>query len=293
MEYLDRYEQLLERRGIHSIRFGNILLREYNQIIIPLGPILVDASREAIDIHSVFKKLNGKLVWWSYLDETTLQPEWYAVIKKQHFEIEDYPSSNVRNQIRKGIKNCLIKRIPICDLAEKGYAVYDAAVIEHLHKRIKSISDYKNEIVQLEDFQDIIHAWGIYYDEILIGYSLVYTYGNIEANISEIRINPDYNTQYPSYALFHMLSEEYLSKQGFKYMSDGYRNLMHKTQIQDFLIKKFGFIKAGLTLQLAFRFPWNIVVPCLHPFRSLVKSDSVSAVFQLLSIYKNQKRLPK
>lgn len=293
MEYLDRYEHFLERQGIHSIRLGKILLREYNQIIIPLGPILVDAPKESIDIPAIFKKLKGKLVWWSFFDGEAVQSGWYGVIKKEYIEIEDYPSSNVRNQIRKGIKNCLIKRIPIRDLAEKGYPVYASAVKEHLKKRLKSISDFKNEIEQLEDFQDIIHSWGIYHDEILIGYSLVYTYGNIEANISEIRINPDYNSQYPSYALFHLLSAEYLNKQGFKYMSDGYRNLMHKTQIQDFLIKKFGFIKAGLTLQMAFRFPWNIVVPCLHPFRVLVKFDSVSAVFQLLSIYKNQKRLPK
>ena len=122
---------------------------------------------------------------------------------------------------------------------------------------------------------------------------MVYTYGILEANISEIRINPKYNRFYPSYALFHELTVFYLQQQKYGYISDGYRNLMHKTSIQKLLIHKFGFKKVGLSLHLHFRQPYPILIKILLPFKHLIKKDSIAAVFNLVDIYQKQKRLPK
>lgn len=293
MVYLNRFEALLKEQGVKYIRFDDTLLREYNRIIIPLGPIFVDKPKTKINTKLVFKKLKGKLLWWSYYDSQNSHSEWYAVIKDRHQEIEQYPSSNVRNQIRKGLKNCDIRRVSLDELLERGYPVYKAALRNHSPKTIQSLDTFQASMHHYKGFEDIVHFWGVFHNTELIGYSVLYIYDKLEANISEIRIDPAYNKLYSSYALFHELSKEYLGHKNFEYLSDGYRNLMHQTHIQDMLIKKFGFKKVGLQLHLAIRFPYNCILLGLYPFKSMLKFNSLSAVFKLMHIYREQKKLPK
>lgn len=290
MSYLYRYEALLQKQQIKYVRVENLLLREYNQIIIPLGPILNQNQSVKVNSKIVFKELKGKLLWWSYPCDPTNDDGWYGVIKERHTEVEEYSNSNLRRNVRKGLSGFEVKLVSSNFLAENGESIYKS--VEKQYGRSVDNLKFRQQLNAYEGFDDIVNCWGIFSEQKLIGYCIVLLYGKQEANISETKISPDYK-KHSSFALFHKLGEHYLKNLGFDYISDGYRNILHKTTIQDFLIRNFSFRKVGLQLELAFRFPWNIVVPCLHPFRSLVKSDSVSAVFQLLSIYKNQKRLPK
>ncbi len=292
MAHIDRYEELLKNTEVGYVRIGNLLLREYNQIIIPLGQVVQPKPDKPIDYKSIFKTLKGKLIWWSWFSKNSNNEDWYAVIKKSHIEIDEYPSSNIRNQIRKGLKSNVIKKIPVEVVLNEGFGIYKKA-IEGYSKATLSEGGFKKQISATIGFDDIINYWGIFNNDILIGYAVVYCYGKHEANISEIRIDRAYNKQYPSYALFHALSNEYLKLQGFGCLSDGYKNLLHATNIQSMLIKKFGFEKVVLNLELAIRFPFNLFVFVLYPFKPLIKNSSLNAVFNLLGIYNAQKRLPK
>ena len=77
MVYLNRFEALLKEQGVAYLRFEDTLLREYNNIIIPLGPLLVDKPKAKINTKLVFKKLKGKLVWWAYYDGQNTNSDWY------------------------------------------------------------------------------------------------------------------------------------------------------------------------------------------------------------------------
>jgi hypothetical protein len=114
----------------------------------------------------------------------------------------------------------------------------------------------------------------------------VFEYGTLEANISEIRINPDFNKDYPSYALFHSLSEFYLKERGFDYISDGYRSLAHNTGIQHLLETKFGFVKQPLALELVIKFPYNILARCFAFMAGKTPLVSVNALLTLTNIKK-------
>jgi len=291
MHYLDRYEALLQKQQVNYLRFGDLILREYNQIIIPLGPIINQNKGININSKKVFAKLNGKLLWWSHPNKDVNDQGWYGVIKDKHIEVDDYSNSNLRRKVRKGLTTFEIKIISPQFLIDNGLSIY-MQVEKQNNKKFDS-TKFVKQIESYKRFEDIVNIWGIFYEDELVGYCIVLLYDKMEANISEIKIIDSYKKQYASYALFHMLDEYYLKEQVFKYISDGYRTLLHDSGIQVFLIKNFGFKKAGLHLEIALRFPWNVVINCLYPFRSTISISSVAAVLNLLAIYKNQKRLPK
>ncbi len=291
MKWIRRYIELLQAQGIGYLRFGNIVLREYGQIIIPIGPVIQEKPSVPIDEKKLFRELNGKLAWWSYPKENLGNNGWYAVIKTEATELSDYKSANIRNQIKKGLLNNIVKKISSDFLMEHGYSVYKKALEGYGKKECKSEIIYQSELSKYSGFEDIIHFWGIFHNNVLIGYSVVYTYDKKEANISEIRINPGFNKTYPLYALIHSLSTEYLAKNRFQYISDGYRNILHPTNIQELLIQKFGFVKEPLFLELGIRKSFIWAVNLFFMIRFLpVFPITIKSVFKLLTIIKQQKK---
>lgn len=294
MSYLNRYEEFLTKQDINYIRLGDLLLREYGSIIIPLGPVWIQKPAVEIDSSHVFSRLKGKLLWWSYQKPGYDSNNWYAVIKDKHLSLDEYRTANIRNQIRKGLKNFEIKRIEPEVLVQQGFAIYQKAFEAFNTKAPMELAAYQKFMTALHDFEDIIHVVGVFHQQQLIAYALIYCYGNLEANISEIRMNPEFKDNYPSYALFHWLSEDYLAKKKFNYISDGYRNLMHQTNIQDLLIRKFEFKKQGLFLECELRKPYNYLFNSYSlPLLKLVLLDQIRAITTLLVIKQQQKRLPK
>jgi hypothetical protein len=295
MDYLSRYEQLLKQQQIKFIRHGNLLLRAYGSIIIPLGPVLANEPDESVLLKPIFSQLSGKLVWWSYVKKGFEENEWYAVIKDVYLPIEAYRTANIRNQIRKGLKNCVIKEISPDELLLDGFSIYKKAFSSFQKKIPLSNNAYNQWVNTFKGFSDIINFIGIFVDEKLVGYSLIYLYAKQEANISEIRIDPAYHKFYPSYALFHWLSEKYLVDEKFEYLSDGYRNLVHQTSIQDLLIAKFGFKKKALFLELGIRKPYNVlfsgIISSLWNYIPLASFKAVAKLSRIIDA--QQKRLPK
>jgi hypothetical protein len=70
---------------------------------------------------------------------------------------------------------------------------------------------------------------------------------------------------------------------------------MHTTNIQELLIRKFGFRKQGLYLECELRKPYhNLFNSFLSAFFRKLPLSGVKAIFTLLDIKKQQqKRLPK
>lgn len=161
------------------------------------------------------------------------------------------------------------------------------------YKRTKlpyiSRNDFKKRLLILNNFEDIVHYWGVFYRKELIAYSENYIYDNIEASYSTIKFYPDYLKLYTSYALIYTMNKYYLKDQKFEYVSDGFRNILHPTNIQEYLIDKFKFKKRYTNLYVYYKpylyvylkitYPMRKILSRLHPkLESLYKLEEIRRI---------------
>ena len=108
--------------------------------------------------------------------------------------------------------------------------------------------------------------WGVFCDNKIIGYSQNRIIDNY-CEYSTIKFHPKYLGIYSSYLLFFTMNEYYLNKMKFRYVNNGMRNITHRTNIQDFLISKFGFRKAYCRLFVRYNKLVKFTLLLLYPIR--------------------------
>ncbi len=293
-ENIERYALLFEKRNEKHWIVDNIIFRLYQKMVVPEGAI----KRELFLNRKSGKKLLSRskailIRQTKTFDISSQKSEWYAIICDKFVGLEEMKSKH-RNEVNRGLNNCEVKQISAKYLAENGYECYFKAFqnYKNINTNIIDEADFKKNILNSEGFEDIIHFWGVFVEKKLIAYASNYIYGNIEVAYTTIKLNPDYLKFYPSYALIYKMNEYYLKDKQFEYVNDGFKSLLHETGIQDFLIKKFGFRKAYLKLQLQYNFLFNILVKISYPLRKLIcKFDNrFNALFELERINRISKK---
>lgn len=275
LQNIDRYIEYYKKINKKFIVFKKNLFVEYNKMIIEIGPIENVTLLNNEDKLNILKDLKFKndflLRTNEGLREEYCKNNWYAVICDSFKDINQMKSKN-KSEVNRGLKNCSVKLIDADFLAEHGYDIYVSAFKNYKKVTMPNITkdQYYNDIIATKSFSDIIHHWGIFYNNKIIGYATNYLYDNIEVNYSVIKFDPHYLKYYPSYALIYTMNKYYLQELNFKYVNDGFRNLLHKTKIQDFLIKKFNFKKQYLYLDVIYKTPIKLVLNSTFFIRNIL-----------------------
>ena len=235
--------------------------RKYNGALIPMPPPHIEINTS--NIGSKIKETNSYFARWTTEFDCKKVTEFWHVICDQNLEIEEY-SANTRSKIKRGLKNCVVKKITKQKLIKNGYEVYKEAFLKYktyTTPNVKSV--FVKDIELLGKYWEF---WGVFYKEKLIAYCI----SKIESsscNYSTIKFHPKYLRLYSSYALFYTMNCYYLNEMKFRYVNDGARNLVHKTNIQDFLITKFGFRKAYCKLHIQYNLFLKFLVMLIYPLR--------------------------
>lgn len=272
--YVDRFVELYELLGLKFIIYKGHIWREYQRMVIPLGPAKFDYSiteDEAKYLLSQFPK--ALLVRWTDgFNNHSQSEEWYAVISDKFYDLDEV-SVNTRSKIRRGLKNCTVEMVDARFIAENGYDVFISAFDRYKRTKAPKITrdEFKKQKLILDRFGDIVHFWGVFYKGELIAYSENYIYDNTEASYSTIKFHPDYLKLYPSYALIYTMNQYYLKDNKFEYVNDGFRNISHQTNIQGFLMEKFRFRKAYTDLYVLYRTYLSIYIKLTFPIRNILK----------------------
>lgn len=270
MSYKDRYKNLFQFRNTPFEEVNGKLFRNYNGIILPEGPASENFHLPLEEQKKLIKKLNG-LLYRGTLGFNSSKG-YYVVIADEFISPDQIKDRNIRYEIKRALKLNRVVKISAQILAENGYDVYLKAVQSYRGFKggIISKENYVKNLLSSQSYEDIIHYWGVYHEDKLVGYSSNYLYDKIEANYSQIKYNPEYFKKGISYALIHTMNEYYLKEKGFSYVSDGYMSLQHESNIQNFLIRNFGFYQKQVTLQITFAFPLNWIVLVGKPFKNLL-----------------------
>jgi len=243
---IERFAELYERRGTHFEIIKDTLWVESNRMVAPVGPAKFNYTISKEDGGYLLTKFPKALLvrYTDGIQNDKLVGEWYAVICDTFLDLNELPAKN-RSEIRRGLKNCDVKMVDSDFIAEHGYHVYASALENYTGAKIKAITEnqFKRNILLEKDFHDIRHYWGVLHNDKLIAYSANYIYDTIEVDYTAIKFHPDYLKLYPSYALIYTMNQYYLKEKSFEYVNDGFRNILHQTNIQKYLIEKFRFRK--------------------------------------------------
>lgn len=208
-------------------------------------------------------------------DET----EFWHVVKDNNGTIEQH-SSKVRNQIRKSLKTFYYKQVDSQEIKQNGYDVYRTAAESYKVKTyVRTYDEFVDMIVAAEK-ENNMEYWAGYSQETgeMACFSMNKIIGDY-CDYSTIKINPKFlGNTYPMYGLMYTMNAEYLGARHFRYVDDGARSITEHSNIQPFLIEKFGFRRAYCHMQIKYVWWLGVAVKTLYPFRKIIPIRQVKSI---------------
>jgi|APSaa5957512622_1039677.scaffolds.fasta_scaffold04237_2 hypothetical protein len=286
MTYIQRYsEMLVAKTRPYQIVNGQLFSRQRDWIV-PHGPAAQAFTVTPVQCRQLLKSLGGVWVMWTEgFSNPSLQVEWYAVICRKHVTIEENKSREARRKIRKGLLNCEVRQVDPEEIARQGYSTYYAANIGYGRNGadIPTEEAFQRSVIGDKPFGDVRHQWAAYAKGRMVAFSQNLVYDKTEVTYSLMKYHPDYLELFPAYALIYRMNEYYLEQQGFGYVNDGFRSILHETNIQEFLIKNFGFEKAYTNLHIHYHPPLDLMLQLARPFRKILSkaNPKLAALLEL------------
>ncbi len=261
--------------------------RLYQKMLISAVSPHLQEKIDGDEIKEVFRLNKPLLIRWSTDWDMDIKSAWWYVIKDE-FRGFDELKSKMRNQVRKGLKNCRVEKISKEFLTENGYEIYRQAMSSYkTYLKPENIEQFKNRILQTDETN--YDFWGVFHieDNKLIAFAQNQLNEQC-VDYSIIKLDPAYLKHYPSYALIFKMNEFYLSNDNIKYVFDGTRSIGHETNIQDFLISKFNFRKCycKLNIYYAARLKWAVFI--LYPLRKALRNMKPNLINKLYILLKQE-----
>ena len=284
-----RFQELFQKLSRKALLLDDVLWATYQKMIVPEGPVSCDyiAASESHRDHLLkhFKECALIRAGGGFV---SAPDSWYCVLCDRPVELSAL-SAKRRWEVRRGLKNCTVRRVDARFMARHAWPVIASAIgQEQSNQSVVSEDRFRRAMTITEEFGDIVQYWGVFENQTgqLIAYIQNYLYDNIEVNNTVIKFHPDFLRLYPSYALFYEMNRYYLDEQKFSYVNNGLRGLLHQTNIQEFLIKKFSFKKQSVGLKVHYRPLIGGCISTTYPFRHLLgrMSRSLSALYKLEEI---------
>lgn len=247
----------------------------------PKTPPHIQINLDTYEAKILLKKSHALLLRYTTEWDRGEGDFWYVI--KDSFGGMEELSGNTRSKVRRGLKNCIVRKVHKQQIAEEGYGVYTEA-FKHYVSIKTPLTKTQFEIYIAEQNDDF---WAVYHQKKMIAYSQNRIEGN-SVNYAIIKFHPDYLKYYPSYALFYTMNEYYLNQKDFLYVNDGSRSISHETNIQTFLIDKFKFRKSFVKLIVIYRWDIEMMVRLLYPFRHYLYKINVKAIKKIAVILRQE-----
>lgn len=194
---------------------------------------------------------------------------WYII--KDSYSESDY-SKKVRKYIDKANAKFEIRKISRDKMMDEGFDVYDKA---HEHYSVDDgfRLNRENFLHEIQGMSEVEYDfWGCIDREtdILQAYCICHVHDDM-CWFKYSRANPEFLPKYyPMYGLYDARHKYYLQKEKLKYVLTSARSITEHSNIQNFLIEKFGYRKAYCRLKIYYVQWLNLLVNISYPFRRFV-----------------------
>ena len=235
------------------------------------------------EVKKILKENNCFLLRYSSnFDKKGKNNFWY-IIKEKFVPLEEF-SKNTRNQVKKGIKNCEVKKVNLNFIQQNCYDIYKLS-LEAYNLPFISENEFKKSslIGEIRDYWVVISKE----EKIPIAYS-----ENIiqeeTCNYTYIKFHPNFQNHYPSYTLHYEMDKYYLEENKVKYVNVGAKSIYHQTKVQEFLVQKFKYRKAYCDLNIIYSKNIGFAVSILYPFRKIINKIPSSKLNKVNAILKQE-----
>jgi hypothetical protein len=264
------YVNLLQKQGCFVIEKENVFWYEYQGFMMPayLPHCVPNISFEMAE--KVLKTSDRPFVRWDSNFGQLESSEWWYILRKGTWRIEDVPDKKKRWMIKQGIKNFTTRLLTYDEVIKFCSEVALKAAKRY---QVKSIIETEDILVKrtnaAKKVPGVLEYIGCFEGEKLVSFSENYIQDNA-VWLAIIRHDPEYLKKYSSYGLMNGILEYYLNEKKFKYVLDGSRSIHHKTEFQEHLISVFGFTKEYAKLHVTYSRLFGILVNMAYPFRNFV-----------------------
>lgn len=205
------------------------------------------------------------LARWTSDFDCGYETEWWYCIKDTPYDISKLDSKR-RYEINKGRRNFFTKQINPSqfkkEIADVMIAAFSAYPEEYRPKKTK-----EQYCESIKDWNATIIGCFCRESERLVGFCYS-TEKGLCIYFSMMKTMPQYEKLAVNAALVDGLLVYYRdSLQAGSYICDGERNILHKTNFQDYLEKYFGFRKAYCQLHVVYRKPLGAMISILYNAR--------------------------
>lgn len=257
----------------------------YNHAMIPTNAPHLEVDLRSLQNGEIWKPDKGFpiLARWTSEFDCNYETEWWYLIKDQPIVIEEL-SKHTRKHIRHGLKLCEIKIINPADYIDALYECSHAAF-----KKYKNASNEpsKNEFQKSceNDTQSVYWAGFDKETQNIIGYFVLKEYSDY-VSIITAKFHPDFLNTHISDAMYYTVINYYINEKCKKYVDSGQRNINHITNTQEYKEKVLGYRKAYCRLNIKYRFPINLCIKVLFPFRNILMKVPNKKIHLVVSVLK-------
>ena len=245
----------------------------YNHAMIP-----TTAPHEEVDLSPV---VSGEI--WNYRNGKEIplfvtrisewdcgyKTDWWYVICEGTFSLDNLSSSSRRN-IRKALRNCRVERIDPSQYIEDLWRVFNEAIERYENYAIEKTKDAFSDHCRRNAADEEYWAGFDNNTGLMIGYAVFIVHDNW-VKFDKSRYSTPYLKLRVSDAINAKALDYYLNEMKKRYVSDGTRSILHKTNFQKYLMEHFGYRKAYCKLHIRYRYSMRILVNFLILFREYLR----------------------
>ena len=265
----NKYAQLLKEQGNYVITVEGIDWYEYQGFMVPAYlPHCTPPISEAV-AEEVLKISGRPFVRWDSHFGQVDSSEWWYVLKRGPWAIEDIKDKKKRWMIRQGKRRFSVRRLEFEEVIAKCPTVTQLATARYKgHTEVESKETLANYVAAAGKIPGVLEYIGCFHGDTLVSFSENYIHNNA-VWLANIRHDPAYLDKYSSYGLMDGILDYYLNQKKMDYALDGCRSVHHRTSFQEHLTRVFGFTKEYAVLNVRYSTRFKIAVKLAYPFKNI------------------------
>lgn len=270
----NKYAQLLKEQGNYVIKVEGIDWYDYSGFMMPAYlPHCCPTVTQEVAL-KVLRESGRPFVRWDTQFRKVENSEWWYVLKRGPWAVEDIKDKKKRWMIRQGKERFSVRPLTFDEVLSKCPKVAQLATARYKGEtEVETHEILEGRVGAASKIAGVLEYIGCFHEDALVSFSENYVQDNA-VWLANMRHDPAFLNKYSSYGFLNGILDYYLNEKKMDYVLDGCRSIHHRTHFQDHLIRVFGFTKEYAILNIKYSKKFGTAIRLAYPFKSIVRALS-------------------